>query len=150
MGGGIVSATENVQSELRSGFANVVLAVKTPAGTTPSSPSGTSPTSPSGTSSPPFYPHIPGTPGFARGGSFTTAGYGGDDTNVVAFRVSPQRERVTITPVAGGGGRDGGNVNHFYNDISITMPQNTDEFRSSAQQVADEIFNQVAIAGRRK
>lgn len=148
MGGGIVSATNSVQGELRTGFSNVVLAVNTRAGS-PTSPSGTTPTT---TPSPivPIYPHIPGTPGFARGGSFTTAGYGGDDSNVVAFRVSPQRERVTITPT-NGGNAGGGNVNHIYNnDISVNIPQNTDEFRSSAMQVAEEIFNQVAVAGRRK
>ena len=68
---------------------------------------------------------------------------------MVAFRVSPQRERVTITPVSGGN-TGGASVVHNYNDITITIPQNTDEFRSSAMQVAEEIFNQVAVAGRRK
>ncbi|TMQ24159.1 MAG: hypothetical protein E6J90_08875 [Deltaproteobacteria bacterium] len=154
-GGGMISATSGVQGELRTGFSNVSYAIShQSAAAAPSSPSSPYSTpAPSPTTPPPiipFYPHIPGTPGFARGGSFTTAGYGGDDSNVVAFRVSPQRERVTITPMNGGGNAGGGGDVNNYNDISINIPQGTDEFRSSAMHVADEIYAQVAYAGRRK
>lgn len=58
--------------------------------------------------------------GFAEGGSFPVGGSGGIDSQVVAFRASPN-ERVTVTKPGQGGGMGGGVViqqtNHFSGDI---------------------------------
>ena len=59
-------------------------------------------------------------PGFATGGDFKVGGSGGTDSQVVAFRATPN-ERVSIrTPTQGSAGEQGSSVtNNFYNNLSV-------------------------------
>lgn len=83
--------------------------------------------------------------GFAGGGSFMVGGGGGGtDSNVVAFRASPD-ERVTIeTPEQQRGGR-GGQINYMTINVQAPDPST---FMKTKDQMAREISAALARAAR--
>lgn len=72
---------------------------------------------------------LDGLMGFATGGSFGVGGVGGTDSQLVAFRATPN-ERVTIETPEQQRNNAGGSVQNFY----ITTP-NADSFRQSQGQI---------------
>jgi len=82
--------------------------------------------------------YTPGPQGFASGGSFMVGGDGSTDSQLVAFRASPD-ERVTVeTPQQQNKGQKGGGAMVQHNKITFVLPGVTDEddFRASASQTA--------------
>ncbi len=82
-------------------------------------------------------------PKFADGGSFRVGGSGGIDSQLVAFRASPN-ERVTITKPNQESGRSINIVNNF----SISSPDGNVS-RESQQQIAAAVGQSIRIAVRR-
>jgi tape measure domain-containing protein len=75
--------------------------------------------------------------GFASGGSFTVGGSGGTDSQLVAFRASPD-ETVTVTTPGQQAGKGGGGV-VFQNTFQISLPAGTSNNDSSAaERIANE------------
>lgn len=74
--------------------------------------------------------------GFADGGSFRVGGSGGTDSQLVAFRASPD-ETVTVTTPGQQGG--GGNTFVFQNTFQISMPSGGDQNEGAgAERMAAE------------
>lgn len=78
--------------------------------------------------------------GFATGGSFTVGGSGGTDSQLVAFRASPN-ERVTVqTPAQQNSGRQ------IVNNFSFVLPSDNVDYRRTGQMVAREAARYMQIA----
>lgn len=77
--------------------------------------------------------------GFASGGSFTVGGSGGTDSQLVAFRASPN-ERVTVeTPSQQMGGGNGVTIN-----MTVNTPD-ANSFRQSGRQISQDIRQHMAM-----
>jgi len=77
--------------------------------------------------------------GFQHGGEFRVGGFGGPDSQLVAFRASPDERVKVMTP-----GQSGDSMT---NHITINVPESTN--RATASQIAAEVGFAVSRATRR-
>jgi len=85
--------------------------------------------------------------GFATGGQFKVGGSGGTDSQVVAFKASPN-ERVTVeTPAQQKESKNSGTVQNISVNFNVTSP-NADSFNASRGQMEMQLRDMVKRAGK--
>ena len=78
--------------------------------------------------------------GFATGGSFTVGGSGGTDSQLVAFRATPNERVDVLTPA-----QQSGRMGNTYN-FTFALPSGSIDHRRTGEQVAREAARRMQLA----